>query len=249
MKLSHLSAISTGTVILIGVVLVAPAFFQVPKAPHATSIMLAFDVLDNNDVTTLSNWCNDLSAFLQAQKLRAAVFVSGKTAEAVPDCTSFPRDVDIGSRTYSYVDLTLVGDYTKALEEVKVGKQVVDRVAHADSKLFRAPEGLTNDNIYSILNRTGITADFSYGDHYNIYENGFYVRHDAETLQGLQVSAQGFGKNTTNPTIIHFDSSTSIEEIGSIVTRLRSGLDSHLFEFVNASGLAGSELTTRSDSQ
>lgn len=247
MKLVHLSAISTGTVIAIGVVLVAPAFFQVPKSPSVTPVMLAFDVLDSGNAAALSGWCNDLSAFLQAQKLRATVFVSGKTAEAAPDCVVFSPGIDVGSRTYSYVDLTRVEDYTKALEEVKAGKQAVDRAANVDSKLFRAAGGLTDADIYSILNRAGIVADFSYGDHYNVYESGLYVKHDAETLPGLQASAKEF-KHTAVPVIIHFDSAARVGQIEAIVAKLRSDLDSR-FKFVNASDLAGSDLTIRGDSQ
>jgi peptidoglycan/xylan/chitin deacetylase (PgdA/CDA1 family) len=248
MKLVHLSAISTGTVIVIGVVLVAPAFFQIPKAPGVTPVMLAFDVLDDSEAATLSAWCSDLSAFLQAQKLKATIFVSGKTAEAAPECVSFSPDIDVGSRTYSYVVLTQVGDYTKALEEIKAGKQAVDRTANIDSRLFRAPDGLTDGDIYSLLNRTGIAADFSYSDHYNVYENGLYVKHEARSLPGLQASANDLGRRAAVPVLIHFDSSGSVAQIEAMIIKLRSDLDPRAFEFVNASGLAGADLTVRGDS-
>ena len=78
----------------------------------------------------------------------------GKLAESYPKCvTLFSSNdgIDIGSSTYNYINLTSTQDYLLTLEEVKEGKRAVDSIGRLDSKLFKAPSGSTNQNIYSLL--------------------------------------------------------------------------------------------------
>jgi hypothetical protein len=186
MKLVHMAAIATGLIIIIGVVMVSPAFFRsFGHSDTETPVLLAFNVRDVGDARAASAWCMDLSALLDERQIKAAVFLSGKMAEAAPECvSSFSSSIDIGSRTYSYMDIVAIADYSKALDEVKKGKQAVDRAGNLDSGLFSAPYGSVDDNIYSLLNRSRILADFTYNDYYNKYENRFYVKYEITTIIG-----------------------------------------------------------------
>lgn len=245
MKLVHLGAISTGTIILIGVVLVAPSFFRAPyRSNPATPVLLVFDVRESGDPKEVSRWCKDLSAFFAEHQVRGAVFVSGEVAQAAPECASFPQEVDVGSSTYSYSNLAAVGDYAAALDEVQRGKQAVDKAGNLDSKLFRAPYKSTDGDIYSLLERSGVVADFSYDDHYNKYENGLFIRYEAKGYSGPQVLAKDWGENPSVPLIVSYDNSVPVDQIADAVLELKSGLGSG-FKFVSASGLAGLDLTVR----
>lgn len=242
MKLVHMAAIATGLIIFIGVALVAPAFFRSfghsdPKTP----VLLAFKVLDGNDAGATSSWCTDLSALLDERQIKAAVFLSGKTAVAAPECvSSFSSGIDIGSQTYNYLDIVAL-DYTKALDEVEKGKQAIDRAGNLESALFRAPHGSADGNIYSLLNRSGILADFTYSDHYNRYENGLYVRHEIKSLSGSLV-APGDLDDSPVPVTINFDSSMDVGQIANLVDSLGRGV-----RFVNASELTGLDLARRGE--
>jgi hypothetical protein len=242
MKLVHMAAIATGLIIFIGVALVAPAFFRSfghsdPKTP----VLLAFNVLDGNDAGATSSWCTSLSSLLDERQIKAAVFLSGKTAVAVPECvSSFSSSIDIGSQTYNYLDIVAL-DYTKALDEVEKGKQAIDRAGNLDSALFRAPHGSADGNIYSLLNRSGILVDFTYSDHYNRYENGLYVRHEIKSLSGSPV-APGDLDESPVPVTINFDSSVEIGQIANLVDSLGSSV-----RFVNASELTGLDLARRGE--
>lgn len=246
MKLVHFGAISTGTIILIGVVLVAPSFFraQYRSSSPVTPVLLVFDVRESGDAKEVSSWCKDLSTFIAEHRVRGAVFVSGKVAQAAPECTSFPPEIDIGSSTYSYSDLTAIGDYAAALDEVQRGKQAVDKAGNLDSKLFRAPYKSTDGDIYSLLERSGIVADFSYDDHYNKYENGLFIRYDAKSYSGSQALAKDPGEGPSVPLIVSYDNSAPVDHISEAVLELKSSLGGG-FEFVSASGLAGLDLTIR----
>src|ERR1700756_5493706 len=147
MKIVHVGAIITGIVISMGVLLILPEFLR----PSPTQpILLSFSITNEQN---LPNWCHDLSYVLEKNNVKAAVFVIGKVAERHPDCvTGFPQDVDIGSESYDHVALTSISDYTTQLAEVKNGKAAVDKAGNLDSKLFKAPYGATDANIYSLLN-------------------------------------------------------------------------------------------------
>ena len=246
MKLVHMAAIATGMIIFVGVALVAPAFFRsFGHSDPETSVLLAFNVLDNGDVTSTSAWCRDLSALLDEHQIKAAVFLSGRMAEAAPECvSSFSPSVDIGSQTYSYLDIVAVGDYTKALDEVEKGKQVIDRAGNLNSALFRAPYGSTDANIYSLLNRSGILADFTYSDHYNKYENGLFVRHEIKSLSGSGAALDALDNKSPVPVVINFDNTAQVGRIANLIDSLGDSV-----RFVNASELTGMDLAGRKSEQ
>src|SRR5690606_11199054 len=243
--------VSTGTVIVLGLAMVVPAFTQHGPDRSIPSVMLSFVILDNAS----ASWCTGLSSILENHGVRGPVFVSGKTAQANPECvTSFSSDVDIGSQTYSYVDLTSISDYTKAFEEVKRGKEAVDRVGNIDSRLFRAPYGLTDENIYSLASRSGITADFCYNNRYNKYEDNQFVRYEIKALSGDSEGLRLFSFVSIDddvvrlllpvPIAIVFDSDMQLEDVNAFISKLKSGYGDSV-RFVNASDLVGMDLTIR----
>ena len=255
MKLVHLGAISTGMVVVLGLAMVIPAFTQHqqevdPRVP----IMLSFSISGNGG----AGWCQDISSLLANHEIKATVFVTGKTAQSTPECvlsfsSSAGSNIDVGSQTYSFADLTSV-EYTTALEEINSGKQAVDNAGNIDSKIFTAPYGATDENIYSLLSRSGILADFSYKSQYNKSEDGQFVKYDLKSLtgdsEGLQIFSLIFQDDdrtpalTRVPVMINFDDSMSVEHIDKFISQLKSSYSDSI-RFVNASELTGIDLTVR----
>lgn len=238
MKMVQVGAISTGTVIILGIAMVIPAFMQ--PTQHLL-VLLSFNILDDENTP---QWCKELSSFLTKQNVKATVFVTGKVAEENPECVSvFSNNVDIGSQTYDYVDLTLINDYSEQLEEIKNGKDAVDKAGNLDSKLFKAPFGATDENIYSLLSTSGILADFSYQNQYNKYYNDKFIKFDSTAYEGLQKSTDYYQslKPEQGPIIINFDNQIPVEKIDRFVSDLKS---SHI-RFVSASDLTGVDLTVK----
>jgi peptidoglycan/xylan/chitin deacetylase (PgdA/CDA1 family) len=238
MKIVHYGAISTAIVILLGIAMVIPPFIQ-PTPPLI--VLLSFSLINDNNAPS---WCNDISSILEKQDVKAVVFVTGKAAERHPECVkAFPDTVDIGSQTYHYVSLTSISDYTYALEEIQSGKKAVDNAGRLSSKLFKAPYGDTDENIYSLLNRSDILADFSYQDEFNKYYNGEFIKLDLVTYDGTAYPANFFQNLTAKdgPVQIVFDDKTSPHQVDDFISKIKSR---HI-KFVSASELAGIDLTVR----
>lgn len=240
MKIAHVGMISTTIVIVLGVLIVIPPYLPQQK-PLVT--LLFFNI---NESKNLPQWCYDLSDILRQQKVQATVFVTGQIAEKYPTCVSkLAQGNDIGSSTFDY--LNLAGqDYSVQLEEVKGGKNAVDDAGHIDSRLFKAPYGTTDGEIYSILNRSGIVADFSYENQYNKFYHDQFIKFDSASYDGTQHSTDFF-KNLSNnvPVIINFDNTTPIQNIDEFILHLKSR---HIL-LLNASQLIGSNLTEHQGGQ
>jgi peptidoglycan/xylan/chitin deacetylase (PgdA/CDA1 family) len=247
LKVIQLGAISTGIVIVVGVVMVLPAFTQ-ENAPPELATMLFFSVNDGDD---LSVWCAELSTMLEKRGIAATVFVPGHVAYAHPQCvTAFSGNdrIDIGSQTYNYANLASLTDYVQALQEVQKGKQVIDKVGDIDSRLFRAPSGSVDQNIYSMLSRSGILADFSYFDHYNRYYNEQFIRYNVTSYDGALHAPEFFFAldKADQPIIINFNSSTSVSQIDGFLSKITAGNpDSYDLKFSNASDVTQTALTLR----
>jgi peptidoglycan/xylan/chitin deacetylase (PgdA/CDA1 family) len=246
MKLFKASLISTILIIAIGAGLASQVFLTVADVPKQT-VMISVNM---NDERNLPQWCDELSTFLETSGIKATVFVTGKIAETYPECISSlaaNKRLDIGSQTYNYVSLPSIPDYSIKLKEVQNGKSAVDSAGKINSRFFKAPLGKTDDDVYSLLNRSSILADFSYRDHYNKYYQGYYIwfnvtsfdvtGHEASFYQTLAI--------TDTPVIINFDNHNSVEQLKELVSQLKS---SH-FNFVNASDLTHLELTVRGEDQ
>lgn len=246
MKAAHLGMITTGMIVLLSVVVIIPAFTQQHAQPEV-QVMLAFDI---NNTRNLPAWCTGIAASLENHGIPGTVFMAGKVAEQYPQCVaifSANEWVDIGSKTYSHVDLTLMADYTKAFDEVRKGKEAVDRAGNLDSRLFRAPYGSTDENIYSMLSRSGIAADFSYDDQYNKYHDGNFIRYDVTIYDGAELSPDYLLNLESNqPVIINFDNSVSVNEIDEFLGKVVSSQAAQYDPvFVNASDLTQMQLTRR----
>jgi Polysaccharide deacetylase len=246
MKMIYAGTIVTGIVILIGLVIILPVYLQ--KRPISQSaILLSFSIINDSNVP---KWCNDLSSILGKYKLKAAVFITGKVAERNPACVSSfsSKDIDIGSQTYNYVNLTSISDYSVALEEVRNGKEALDKTGNLNSRLFKAPYGSTDQNIYSFLTRSGIVVDFSYAQQYNKYENGKFIKYELIAYDGASYSSDQFNNIISLnklPVLINFDNSTPINQIDSFISNLKS-ISNNIY-FINASELTGMILTERKE--
>lgn len=237
MKIVHVGIISTAIVIALGIGIVLPPYLPQSKP---LVVLLSFDIVNEDN---LPQWCSHLSSVLDRQNVKATIFVTGKVASQHPECVSvFSNRNDVGSQTYDYVNLASIGDYTAQLNEIKDGKQVVDTTGNIDSRLFKAPYGVTDENIYSLLNRSGILADFSHTNQYNKYYNGEFIKFNATTYNGTTYSADFFHTlSDDNPVLINFDNSTPVENIDNYISQLKS---KHIL-FVDASELTGINLTFR----
>jgi peptidoglycan/xylan/chitin deacetylase (PgdA/CDA1 family) len=219
--------------------MISPLFFGQDKGD--IQVMLCFSVDQSDDA---AEWCQNLSSLLDSYNLPATVFVDGKTAQEQPQTVAcFNSRVDVGSRTYSNTELTSISDYVAKLKEVQAGKSSVDQAGDLNSKSFQAPNGATDQDIYSLLNRSGILADFSYSDHYNVYQNGQFVRNEAYFYDGQSYEPEFFldRPKTAEPVIIQFSNNCAVSEIKSFLSTLLSGD----LDFVNASQLTGLTLTDR----
>lgn len=205
--------------------------------------MLSFSVSESNEIV---DWCRNLSSILESHDISATVFIVGKVAEQHPECVfCFSSKVDIGSQTYSNLNLTSIADYGTQLEEVRKGKQAVDTAGNLYSRVFRAPNGDTDQNIYSLLSRNDILADFSYGAQYNVYLDNQFVKFEATVYDGTTCSANSILtlKKSSKPIIINFDSEYPTERISAFIGTLKTGQ----LDFVNASEMTGRNLTMRGD--
>lgn len=235
------ATIITVMVIAVGFAISSPLFFRQDPPEAKQKVMLCFDVLESGNPV---DWCHNLSDILNEKNLAAIVFILGKVAQENPQCTTlFGDKVDIGSQTYSNVALASIEDYSIKLQEVQDGKAAIDEAGNLTVRTFRAARGETDDDIYSLLNRCSILADFSYPDHYNIYENDQFVKYDATVYEGRNYSPDYFlnSAKSAQPIIINFDSNDATANIEDFISKLQTGN----FEFVNASELAGLALTSR----
>lgn len=238
MRLILGAIIATTSVIILGVLIISPVFFTNEKP---TPVMLSFNIIDQ---PYLENWCQDISSFLLSENIRGTIFISGKLAEKYPSCiTSFPNSFDFGSQTYSNVPLTEISDYSLKLEEVKKGRQTINMVGNLDSKLFKAPYGETDDDIYSLLSRNDILADFSYQNQYHKYHENQFLKFDLLTYDSQNLSKNLLQniESSDVPVQIEFETYMSRDEIQSTISELGS-LD---IEFVTASDIVKMELTRR----
>jgi Polysaccharide deacetylase len=243
MRLVYLGSIATGSLIAIGLVLVlVPAYVHSLDHVEPNSVLLSFSISNESKAPA---WCNYLASVLTEHSVKATVFVTGKIADTLPDCvsklSSLPN-VDVGSQTYNYVNLTSIPDYSLALKEVKDGKQAVDKAGNINSKVFRAPFGATDLNIYSLLTRNNITADFSYKSQYNKYENGQFAKYDLVTYSGSSYSLDSVQKLLPSdiPIMINFDNTIPVSKIDGLVASLQSDKE---IKIVNTSELTGLALT------
>jgi peptidoglycan/xylan/chitin deacetylase (PgdA/CDA1 family) len=241
MKLKHVAIIMTALVIVAGFAMISPLFLRIGNNESKQKVMLSFSVSESADVI---DWCQNLSSLLDKYNMGASVFIVGKVAEQYPQVVSYFSDkVDIGSQTYSNLSLTGIPDYLLKLQEVKEGKMAVDLAGSLYSRIFRAPFGATDQNIYSLLSRSGILADFSYENQYNVYQDGQFVKYDAITYMARDYSPDFFLSlsKTTEPVIIVFDNSYPISDIEVLISMLQKAD----VEFVNASEFTGLTLTIR----
>jgi peptidoglycan/xylan/chitin deacetylase (PgdA/CDA1 family) len=239
MKLKLAATIATVIVIIVGFAMISPLFFRQDKVDKR--VMLSFSISEPDNA---AEWCRNLSSILKTHNIPATVFIVGKIAEQYPQTvTCFSDKVDIGSQTYDNLNLTGISDYSVKLQEVKKGKTAVDKAGHVYSRVFRAPYGATDQDIYSLLSRSGISADFSYKSQYNVYQNGQFIKFNAAVFDGKHYSPEFFltRAKTSQPLIIEFDNTYSTSDIEVFLSKLITGD----FEFVNASKLVGLTLTSR----
>ena len=240
MKIAHVGMISTTIVIILGVGIVIHPYLPTPK-PVVT--LLFFNIDDSKN---LPQWCYDLSDTLYKQKVQATIFITGEIAQQYPTCVrKLAQENDIGSSTFDYENLT-GEDYSAQLEEVKSGKDAVDSAGQIDSQLFKAPYGITDGNIYSVLNRSGIVADFSYDKQYNKYYQGQYLRFDDSVYDGNKHTVDYFRNlESQDPIVIDFDNATPVKKIEEFVSEIKS---KHLV-FITASKMTGLDLTVHQEGQ
>jgi len=240
-------AIITALIIILGVALLFPALKIDTKFGSNTdtlthSVLLTFNIINSSN---MPSWCYDLSSFLKNNNIHSTVFMTGIIADAYPDCVSrFSTDTDIGSMSYSQNSITSIPTYPAQLSTIKDGKRSVDLHGELNSTLFRAPFGQVDENIYSLLTRSHILADFSYIDHYNVYTDGLsgktFYRFPLALLDKFSASKSSVA-DPKIPMMITFDNHDSLIEVKKFINA--SSDFSH--NFVSASELTNMDLTIR----
>lgn len=241
LSLRLVATITTVLVIAAGFAMISPLFLRTQNAEPKPKVLLSFNISESADIVP---WCQELSSLLDSHNVGASVFIAGKVAQQYPQLVlSFGDRVDIGSQTYGNLDLTQITDYEVKLQEVKAGKTAVDNAGKLNSMAFRAPFNATDQDIYSLLSRSGILADFSYKNQYNVYQNGQFIKYEATVYAARDYSPDFWDSlpRTTLPVIIVFEGGCSITELEAIL----SDLEKADVELVNASELTGQALTIR----
>jgi peptidoglycan/xylan/chitin deacetylase (PgdA/CDA1 family) len=239
MKLSTAGFLTTAIVIALGVIMIAPIFARTAIRAEPLKVVLIFSVKSEN--STL--WCEEVGSCLATRGIHASVFFSGKAAEQ-GGISEFKDGVDIGSMTYNYLNLTSVLDYSLQLEEIARGKLAVDSAGSITSRAFMAPYGSVNEDIYSLLERVGVVADFSYNEHYNKVYEGQFIRMELQIFDYYRHTADYYLSITDKrePVVIKFDDSAASREVTDFISHLASGN----VIFLNVSELTGLQLTLRS---
>jgi len=221
--------------------MISPVFNRIAPVKDQQRVALILSVTEQANVTS---WCSEIGSFLSEKGIKATVFFTGKIADFYPwTVSSFENDVDIGSMTYGGADLVSIPDYTIQLDEVKRGKEAVEESAGLSSKIFSAPYGSVNEDIYSLLNRSDILADFSYNDHYNKLYNGQFIRMELKVYEGADSRPENILSLTNKEMLValRFNNSVSASRVIAYISSLRSGG----VQFLNASEITGLELTLR----
>ena len=241
MNLRHTAMVATVLVLIVGFAMIAPLFLRADKMQPKQKILLSFNIKESDNTV---EWCQNLSKILNSQGIGAVVFFVGKVAQQNPQAvTCFADKVDIGSQTYNDVNLTAIDDYSVKLQEVEQGKFAVDTAGHLNSSVFQASFGDADQDIYSLLSRSAISVDISYADHYNVYQNGQFIKFNIDIYKPISNSLPSnlTDSQSSEPKIIEFDNTWTTTNINSFLGKLATGN----FEFINASDLVGFNLTIR----
>ncbi len=235
MRIKYASIIATAIVLSFGVLIILSPLINATKQQP---VLLSFEINNENN---LPQWCDGVSSILKKYDISATIFAPGDIASSYPGCfKNLPHGVDIGSETFHYVDLTNITDYEEQINEVVSGKKSIDNAAGVNSKLFKAPYGKTDQNIYSLLTKAGILADLSYVDHYNKYYNGQFIKFDLDTYNGSSLAADLLHSlHSPNPILIKFDSSDSLNSIDDVISHLKA----QRVQFLTVSEITGLNLT------
>ena len=234
-------AIITAFVIVIGVVLLYPAL-HLDKLNEKNMVLLTFNIINSTNMPT---WCDDLSKFLHENNIHSTIFITGIMADTYPNCVvNFNKDNDIGSMSYSYDTITSIPSNTDRLNHIREGKSAVDKQGKLNSTIFRAPRGIVDENIYSMLTQSHILADFSYNDHYNVYTDGLsgkiFYRFPMTSLGNISDSKLS-GRDENVPLMVNFYNYDSVQKIQEFI----NSISKNPHRFVTASELTGMELTIR----
>jgi peptidoglycan/xylan/chitin deacetylase (PgdA/CDA1 family) len=239
MRVNQVGAFITFLVILAGVAMIAPAFTRTIRRENPPRVAIFIYVTDESSG---DEWCNEVSSYLKQKGITASIFFTGRVADSQPDWVKKFEGYDIGSLTYSYIDLTTITDYSIQLAEIKNGKIAVDAAGGFDSRLFSSlNENVTND-IYSQLRRAGIVADFSYPDHYIKLNGEVYITMPLNVIEGTSITPDTTTDTLGNtPTVIKLYNNTPKQTVIQIIEDLRA----KGCRFLNASEITGLELVVR----
>jgi len=231
--------LATAIVIIIGTLYAAPPYLAwVESSQRVPTVILSLSITSDQD---MPQWCEDAADYLNNNRIDAVVYFSGEVADRYPDCVrSFHTGVELGSSTYSFKKLSSDRDYLEQLEDVRMGKFAIDSIAGIDSKVFKAPFGYTDDNIYSFLSRNDIIADFSKTGSYNGYDGKNFIFHDLQTfaigIDSDDVILSRLEKKTISAVQLSADNSIPIAKITSLIDET---IAKHRTNFVNASEITG----------
>jgi hypothetical protein len=235
-------AIITTIIIVVGIALLYPALKIGNNQNQIGLVLVTFNIVNSSN---LPDWCNVLSEYLQKNNIHSTIFMTGIMADNYPSCASvFNGNTDIGSMSYDYKKITSISSYTDQLNQILKGKQSIDSQGKLNSTVFRAPYGSVDENIYSLLSRSHILADFSYDNHYNIYTDGLsgktFYWFPSKTITNLS-DIKYSNMNSKVPLVINFHNYDSLDYIAKVINMTSK----YSHRYVSASELTSMELTNR----
>jgi hypothetical protein len=231
-----MGAISTSIVLILGMAMVVPAFiFASTAESEKLRVLIQIEIVEDDN---LPFWCSEFNEKLEDGGIKSVVFLTGEIAESNPECIFNVSGVDVGNQGYRYHDITQISDYSQQLSEIKKGKTTIDNLGGFESKVFKAPFGSTDENIYSLLDKSGILGDFSYSDHYNLFVDDQFVKFDLLTVDNVKEL-----DSIDSLQIVTF-SFNNLESVDSIFNTVDE-INKYPILFVNPSDLYGESLTLK----
>src|SRR6185503_5488436 len=207
-------------VIVVGILYTLPPYLKAIEASQRVpTAILSISIVSRDNMPT---WCTEISEYLARTSVKATIFFAGEIAEEYPDCPrSFSQDVDIGSSTYSYGKLSAARDYNDRLDDIRKGKEAIDSLTGIDSRIFKAPLGYTDDDIYSLLSRNNITVDFSGDQSFNRYHDDQFVFYELHTLDLKEISVEKaelqFANKVSDSIQVRADNTVPVEQVIDLI--------------------------------
>ncbi|WP_433222668.1 polysaccharide deacetylase family protein [Microtetraspora malaysiensis] len=163
MALHRLAPLAAICALTLSATLTAPAQAQVQTHSTATQQRAAEPYCETHKCIALTfddgpaEYTNDLLKVLKKYKAKATFFLIGSRVQKHPKVTKNITKAghEVGNHTWSHKYLTDL-EYKAIYSEVKKGQDAIKKATGKTPVLFRAPGGLINDGVRTIIGKFGM---------------------------------------------------------------------------------------------